>query len=252
MKALVITVAGCSSRFSESIGKPVLKAIYCEESLEQGLLWRMLSLAAPYFEKIVVVGGFQFEHLEEYLFSLPSALTENVSLVNNVHFADRGSGWSLYEGLFTIQYDTLDSVLFAEGDLFVDKESFASLCEGHEDALTYTNHLIDASTSVVYYEDTRHHPHYLYDTAHNALMVPEPFLRIFNSGQIWRFGDPKRLFDLIENMTQEELSGTNLELVNRYFRSCQLDEVEMVEFKEWINCNTIGDYRRAFAPKECA
>lgn len=252
MKALVITVAGCSSRFSKSIGRSVLKAVYHEGSPERGLLWRMLSLGSSYFEKIVVVGGFQFDYLTKYLSLLPTSLTENVSLVNNAHYADRGSGWSLYEGLRVIQHDPLDSILFAEGDLFVDRESFGLLCEGCDDALTYTNHLIDASTSVVYYEDVEHHPHYLYDTAHNALMVPEPFLRIFNSGQIWRFGDPKRLFDLMADMPLEELSGTNLELVNNYFQERSLDEVQMVEFKEWINCNTIDDYRQAFVAKEHA
>ena len=42
MKVLIITVAGMSTRFSQSVGAPCLKCLYHEGRAKDSLLYRML------------------------------------------------------------------------------------------------------------------------------------------------------------------------------------------------------------------
>ena len=64
LKILVITVAGMSSRFSESLGYPCLKCLYHEEGIEASLLYRILHQNTK-FDRYVIVGGFMYEELEK-------------------------------------------------------------------------------------------------------------------------------------------------------------------------------------------
>ena len=43
MKVLIITVAGMSSRFSQSVGKETIKCLYHEETMTESLLYTILS-----------------------------------------------------------------------------------------------------------------------------------------------------------------------------------------------------------------
>ena len=63
MKILIVTIAGISSRFSESLGYDCLKCLYYENSFEESLLYRMLH-QNEHFDLYVLVGGFQYEKLE--------------------------------------------------------------------------------------------------------------------------------------------------------------------------------------------
>lgn len=251
MRALVVTVAGTSSRFSESTGEPTLKCIYHEGDPSRTLIGRILRQAGRAFDRIVVVGGFMFDELEEHLASLLSAaLVEKVQLVRNDHFADRGSGWSLFEGLKALQGEPLEAVVFVEGDLSMADESMAALCSRSGDAITCTDSPVEARSSVALYEDAEGHPRYAYDTAHGLLKVGEPFRWIRSSGQAWRFGDPERLFAVMGELPESAHAGTNLELVGAYFSPLQMSDVELICLQGWLNCNTVQDYRRAFAGEE--
>lgn len=247
MQALIITVAGLSSRFSASIQRDVLKCTYTESDAVSTLLYRMLSLAEGSFDRIVIVGGHRFDELCAYIDDhVPSILRESITMVFNEHYADRGSGWSLYLGLEALDLSEFDSVTFIEGDLYFDEGSFAELCLSDRDTLTFNRLTIDASTSVAFYIDGSGHPRYIYDTAHGDLVISEPFTRIYNSAQAWRFSDPSRLGEVVAQLSESKLVGTNLELINGYFSPLDLGDIRLLEFEEWINCNTVQDYRNAF------
>lgn len=250
MNALIITVAGISSRFGKSLGREALKCIYSEGGIENSLLHRLLDLSSS-FDRIVIVGGYRFGELEEYISHVSDNninLKDKPVLVYNSHFEDRGSGWSFYLAIETLRGDLpdLDSIVFAEGDLYFDKESFDLVYKSNRDVLTSNTHVIDASKSVAFYCDRDFRPHYIYDTSHGLISVSEPFTRIYNSGQVWKFANPVKLLDLSKDMPKSLHSQTNLELINRYFSVGSIDDLDVVEFKEWINCNTVDDYRRAF------
>lgn len=246
MDALIITVAGTSSRFGKSLGREALKCVYSESGVERTLLFRLLKLGSS-FDKIIVVGGYRIHELEAFLAnSIPVETREKVSLVNNPHFEDRGSGWSLHLAVEELKSEAIDSIVFAEGDLLLDENSFTEVSTSKHDVLTCNAHVIDASSSVAFYCDMEMHPHYLYDTSHGALEISEPFTRIYNSGQVWRFSNPAKLFALDDDLTEEAHSRTNLELINAYFSSESINDLDLIEFRTWINCNTVDDFRRAF------
>ena len=68
MKVAVITVAGISSRFNEGIEEAgrCLKAIYTEGNLSDTLLFHLVKKCS-YADRIIVVGGYKFEDLEQYI-----------------------------------------------------------------------------------------------------------------------------------------------------------------------------------------
>lgn len=57
MKVLIITVAGMSTRFSESVGYPCLKCLYYKQDMKESLLYRFL-YEYPEFDRYIIVGGF--------------------------------------------------------------------------------------------------------------------------------------------------------------------------------------------------
>lgn len=243
MKILIVTVAGMSGRFSESLGYPCLKCLYHENGIQESLLYQMLHQNTE-FDFYVVVGGFQYQQLKTVLETEFREFGERLLLVENPHYEDYGSGYSLYLALQAIRDKDFSEVVFAEGDLFVDKESFRKVYDSQRDVLTCNTEAILAEKAVAFYFDQEYGVHYLYDTAHNILEIKEPFRGIFNSGQIWKFADPKRLRQSMEVIAQEEWRGTNLVLVQEYFGSLARDDYEIIMFQDWINCNTISDYRR--------
>lgn len=247
MDVLVLTVAGLSTRFSASIGYEVLKCTYTESGDTATLLYRILDVAERFFDKIVVVGGYRYRELQSYISCHVShAVQQKIELVFNERFSDFGSGWSLLLGLKAIDLTKATSVTFVEGDLYFDIPTFEQVCQSRKDTITYNHRTIDAATSVAFYIDAVSHPHYIYDTAHGDLFIPEPFMRIYNSGQAWKFTDPKRLQNAIDGLHYEQHAGTNLELINAYFSLLTVDEICLLGFDVWINCNTVWDYRSAF------
>lgn len=245
MKVLLLTVAGLSSRFSESVGYSCLKCIYHEHSVQESLLYRMLD-RHELFDRIVIVGGFKFRELEEFVNREFAGIRHKLLLVENTHFADYGSGYSFQAGVRALERDAegavCDELIFAEGDLFVDDDSFRAVCMSAGSVMTYTRKPIYADKSVAFYLDMNDTPHYIYDTAHGSLRIDEPFKAVFNSGQVWKFARPNVLRDILDGMSEKDLQGTNLVPVNAYFQSIEDGEAELVGFRRWVNCNTLRDF----------
>ena len=247
MRALVITVAGMATRFSASVGTPCVKCVFSEgDDPSDTLLGRLLKQAGG-FDYVVVVVGWGADDIRSWLDAYtPECVAGRVIVVDNPHYSDYGSGWSLYVGLLALKGFGVDSVLFAEGDLYLDKATFAECCDFEGDLVTVSNFPIEAKTSVALYFNADGHPRYVYDTSHGLLEVPEPFSSIHNSGQVWGFGDAGLLFRAAAELGEEAHHGTNLVLVNEYFSRVAPEGVRRLSFATWVNCNTITDWRRAF------
>lgn len=243
MKILIVTVAGMSSRFSESVGYPCLKCLYSEEGIEKTLLYQMLHQEGK-FDYYIVVGGFKYEELQAAVRKHFREFGEKLCLIYNEHYKDYGSGYSLYLALKKIEHLDFDEVVFAEGDLHVDRESFRKIVDCPRDVLTCCREAIWADRAVAFYLDERYRIHYLYDTAHHALAICQPFLGIFNSGQIWKFADKERIDNVMNSISEDGWHGTNLVFVQEYFSSLGWDEYEIVTFHKWLNCNTYVDYKK--------
>ncbi len=244
MKILVVTVAGIASRFSESVGFPCLKCLYHEKDIRESLLWRMLHCEEE-FDLYCIVGGFRYEELEQAIDTQFADMKDRILLVRNDQYREYGSGYSLYLGLQeALKYD-FDELVFAEGDLSVDEVSFARVCGADKDVITCNTEAILADRAVVFYYDTEKRLHYLYDTAHGSLEIKEPFLAIYNSGQIWKFADRERLRSVVECLQEEEKQGTNLVIIQNYFGELSPQRYEKVTFQKWLNCNTVDDFRKS-------
>lgn len=243
MRVLIVTVAGMSTRFSESLGKSCLKCIYYHENITESLLYRMLNQPVD-FDKYIIVGGYQFEELQKVINEKFTKFIKKIILVNNEKYEKYGSGYSLYCGLKAAMELQFQQIVFAEGDLFVDSESFIKVCTSKKDLITCNQEAILASKAVAFYYDKQNIIHYIYDTGHNSLIINEPFLAIYNSGQIWKFAHSDRLRSTYSSMSQKDWQGTNLVLIERYFSQLKCEEYEIIPFKRWINCNTVSDFER--------
>lgn len=247
MKALIITAAGLSSRFCRSLGKEELKSIYFDDDLgEQAtILYRILSMASD-FDSIIVVGGYRFEELAAYVqTAIPSDIQGRITLVHNDHYSDKGSCYSLCIGIDALP-DSTSNVVFAEGDLCIDAKTFASVSASNRDVVTTTGLPVEANRSVALYFDASGKPRYAYDTEHGCLYIDEPFKCIYDSGQIWCFSNADRLKAIRAGLSEDQCASTNLELIGTYFRDLSREEIEIYQFVEWTNCNTVNDYRRVF------
>ena len=241
MKALIVTVAGMSGRFNDSIGKTdFLKCLYYEVDEKYSLLYQILQKSYYEADKIILVGGYRFELLENFV--QKSRFKDKIVLVYNEKFK-LGSMYSLYLGVKKAHELNAQEVIFAEGDLFFDSKTFAEILREKCDTVSVTAEDIQASKSVVFYVNQQGNLRYLYDTGHNILNISEPFKAIYNSGQIWRFQDVQKLYGLNESLQEIELAGTNLVLVQKYFGI--LPQVKTVKFQYWYNCNTLTDYKSA-------
>lgn len=158
MKILIVTVAGMSSRFSESLGRPCLKCIYYKESIKESLLYKMLHQNGD-FDRYVIVGGFMFDALKVVIEKEFQDFGDKIILVENAHYSDYGSGYSLYLGLAAIQDMDYDEVMFAEGDLFVDTESFKKVCDTPNNVITCNQEAILANKAVAFYYDKNYGIH---------------------------------------------------------------------------------------------
>lgn len=242
MRILLLTVAGLSSRFSDSLGRPCLKCIYYKNSFEETLLYKMLR-RQKYFDKVVIVGGFKYDELLISLKEHFSELQDKIILVENKAYSKYGSGYSFYVGMEAVKELEFDELVFAEGDLFVDDETFKKVCDAQKSVITYNQEVILANRAVALYFDFEGSVHYIYDAAHGSLQINEPFTAIYNSAQIWKFTQIDLLKDIMRQMTNDEKQGTNLVPINKYFQSIS-GEIAMIGFKKWINCNTVQDFNK--------
>jgi len=243
LKALLITAAGLSGRFSKSLGKKCLKCIYYEKTPEDSLLYHMICQNKE-FDRYIIVGGFLFEELEEFICCYLSDFQDRIVLTENRAYEEHGSGYSLYLGLREAVRLGCDELVFAEGDLYVDQDSFRKICNAKNNVITMNRESIEAKKAVAFYFDVNRRIHYIYDTSHSALEIREPFLGIYNSGQIWKFYDKERICSVFYSVSEEEWHGTNLVFIQKYFEGLDSRSYVSVMCDIWINCNTVNDFRK--------
>lgn len=243
MKILIVTVAGMSTRFSRSLGYDCLKCLYFREDIRESMLYRLLRQPV-YFDKYIIVGGYKFTELQETVECWFSDMFDRIILVENPYFAKYGSGYSLYFGIKEALKYKFNQIVFAEGDLSVDAGSFSRMYASAKDVVTISPDPIQAEKSVVFYKDRCDCLHYLYDTGHDTLFIPEPFKSVCNSGQMWKFANSQRVRDTYDGMSETEWRGTNLVFVERYFESMPGNEYDEIRLSHWVNCNTVEDFER--------
>ena len=154
MRIAVITIAGISSRFNERIDeeKKVLKCLYTESGKENTLLYHLMKKCS-YADNIVLIGGYKFDDLCSLYRNELAEAFPNATLVRNEHFSDLGSGYSLHLGLQEALKSDPSEILFVEGDLDIDDESFKRVVDADRSVLTYTYEPIYANKAVVLYKD---------------------------------------------------------------------------------------------------
>ncbi len=248
MKTLVITVAGTATRFNRDTEEPALKCLYNIGGPQNSLLYQILDKARE-FDEYIIVGGYLFDRLSEFVDSHLNEFKDRIKLVYNDKYSAYGSGYSLISGIMNADPQT-DEILFVEGDLYFDKEAFERIKNSERNVFTVNHEIITARKAVVVYENVNNQLRYLYDTSHNNLCIDEPFLAIYNSGQVWKFNDVTRLKTVVEGLNDSQIKGTNLEIIQSYFGNLSPTEYDMVQFSVWHNCNTVADYRIVYSKIE--
>lgn len=243
MKVLIVTVAGLSSRFSESLGYSCLKCLYHGQGNEDSMLYRLINMYD--FDRYIIVGGYRYEELVKAVEELLGEKRDNILLVENTKYAEYGSGYSLYLGVAEALKLNFSEIVFAEGDLLVDCKTFKEVCETPTDILTVNRDPILANKAVACYVDMNNKIHYIYDTNHTYLEIGEPFAAIYNSGQIWKFAQPELFRRVMASINEDAWKGTNLVLIQSYFS--ESEKVQVMTFEKWVNCNTVQDYENGIS-----
>lgn len=243
MKILIITVAGMSTRFSESVGHDVIKSIFYENDYSECILYKMIHQPVE-FDKYIIVGGYRYNELVAAVSKYFPELEDKIEMVENSKYRELGSGYSLYCGMRkALEYDASE-IVFAEGDLFVDRSSYITICNCLQSVVTYNTVPILADKAVAFYYNVENKIRYIYDTGHKALEIEEPFLAIYNSGQIWKFSEVDKVRELFGRLAPSAWEGTNLIFVEEYFNYIAKDNIAIKRIDEWINCNTVQDFLR--------
>lgn len=246
MKIAIITVAGVSSRFNKDIpdDEKVLKCLYYDESPQDTLIYHMLK-KIDYADKIVIVGGYKFADLIDYVEKhIPQYLQDKILIVENDHYSDLSSGYSLYLGIKELDnIDDISEILFVEGDLDIDDESFLNVVKSSKNVLTFNREPIYSNKAVVLCQDGNDEYHYLFNSDHGLLTINEPFKAIFNSGQIWKFQDRKSLKAANDYFKENIIEDTNLGIIQKYLDLIKYENIEIIGFEHWVNCNTREDYK---------
>ena len=242
-RALIIASAGCSTRFSQSVGRDVCKILYHEGPETECLLeWQLELALGNRFDSIVIVGGYAYEDLCAYVQRHHGGETR-IETVYNAHFRERGTCYSFVCGLEALRGRELDEIVFMEGDLMVDTASFSAVVESDRDVVTATRELIRADKSVAFYQTADGHLRYVYDPRHRALQIDGPLVVLGNSGQTWKFRDVGLLRKTSEALGVASHDDSNLAPIMAYFNARGLAQAEFIAFNDWFNCNVVEDYR---------
>jgi len=245
-QALLITSAGLSTRFSKSVGHDVLKITYHEGEPKRSLLGFQLDMASQLgLAPIILVVGYRSDEVQAFVSTYFAG--RDITIVKNERYRDWGTCYSFVLGVRKAQQMGVDDLVYMEGDLVVDRFSMQSLSSAPGNAISSNNELIIGASSVAFYVTEDGLLHYIYDTQHRALQIPEPFTILGNSGQVWKFSDTGKLYGIADSLGETELSGTNLIPVERYFHQVGTKDITWVRFADWVNCNEVGDYRNALA-----
>lgn len=244
MKSLIITVAGTATRFNRDTDEETLKCLYHKESPRFSLLSQIIYKSQD-IDEFIIVGGYLFDKLRTFIDINLSQYIHKIKLVYNPEYRNFGSGYSLIKGIESVD-EKSSEVVFVEGDLYFDESDFEWIKKSRLNVFTINGEPITADKAVAVYERTDGHIQYLYDTSHKYLSINEPFLAIYNSGQIWKFTDIDRLRTVVSGLSTEQRKGTNLEIIQGYFGALDKDLYEMIRISIWCNCNTVNDYNSVF------
>lgn len=240
MRAFITTVAGQSTRFNQGCADPVLKCLYHTEKTPECILSRLLRQAAEAgFDRLIVVGGYRYQDLQR---TVEEYHNPSIELVYNPRWQDSGSMYSLYYG--ALAAEGAAEILFCEGDVITDSESFRRLASAQEDSFAIAREPIFADRSVAAYQGSDGRLHYLFDTNHVALTFPANVKAIFHSAQAWKIGDGETFIRMNAQLTETERRGTNLVLIERYLRRHPMEKLNLITLEHWINCNTREDFAR--------
>lgn len=239
MKYLIITVAGTATRFNRDTKEDTLKCLYYTDEPRYALLPQLMKNCGEY-DKYIIVGGYLYEKLQKFVADNLAEYGDKVTLVYNEHFKDYGSGYSLYKGIEAITEP--GDVTFVEGDLYFKANVFKQVYDSPKSVISINREPIYSNKAVALYINADGMLRYLYDTNHQTLTVPEPFKAIFNSGQMWKFSSSEKLLKAVATLSEKQLQGTNLEIIQVYFGDMNAEEYDVVTFADWFNCNTVADY----------
>lgn len=242
MKVLIVTVAGISSRFNRDTSRNVLKCLYYEDSPTHSLLYQIVCKVLD-FECVIIVGGYLYDELVMYAEKYLSNLGPQIELVYNAHYKDYGSGYSLIKGVERVP-EVANEIIFVEGDLYFDNESFSLVKKSLYDVITVNHEFITSEKAVALYVDEIDKVHYIYDTNHSLLSIPSPIKAIYNSGQIWKFTSLSKLNSVISLLSPKQIQGTNLEIIQAYFDNIPVSDLNFIALNTWFNCNTVADYQK--------
>ena len=242
MKVLIVTVAGISSRFNRDTSRNVLKCLYYEDSPTHSLLYQIVCKVLD-FERVIIVGGYLYDELVMYAEKYLSNLGPQIELVYNAHYKDYGSGYSLIKGVERVP-EVANEIIFVEGDLYFDNESFSLVKKSLYDVITVNHEFITSEKAVALYVDEIDKVHYIYDTNHSFLSIPSPIKAIYNSGQIWKFTSLSKLNSVISLLSPKQIQGTNLEIIQAYFDNIPVSDLNFIALNTWFNCNTVADYQK--------
>lgn len=243
MKVLIVTVAGISSRFNRDTSRNVLKCLYYEDSPTHSLLYQIVCKVLD-FERVIIVGGYLYDELVMYAEKYLSNLGPQIELVYNAHYKDYGSGYSLIKGVERVP-EVANEIIFVEGDLYFDNESFSLVKKSLYDVITVNHEFITSEKAVVaLYVDEIDKVHYIYDTNHSLLSIPSPIKAIYNSGKIWKFTSLSKLNSVISLLSPKQIQGTNLEIIQAYFDNIPVSDLNFIALNTWFNCNTVADYQK--------
>lgn len=245
MRTLIITVAGTATRFNSDTEEPTLKCLYNIGGARNTLLYQILDKARD-IDEYIIVGGYLYGKLKAFVNEELPEFKDRIKLVYNPEYSTYGSGYSLILGIRILNPYT-DEVIFVEGDLYFDSSDFDRIKKSTKDVFTVNHELITAKKAVVVYENEDGYLRYLYDTTHSYLQIREPFLAVYNSGQVWKFKDTDKLSRVVNGLSPEQTKGTNLEIIQGYFEDLMPERYEMVEFSTWHNCNTVKDYETVYS-----
>lgn len=241
-------MAGISSRFNKDLPEEnkILKCLYYEDNPQDTLIYHMLEKTG-YADRIIIVGGYKYDDLIAYIDThIPEKLKNKIIPIYNDHYSDLSSGYSLYLGIKEIldNFTGIDEVLFVEGDLDIDTESFKKVISSEKNVLTFNYEPIYSNKAVVLYQNSNDEYHYLFNSDHGLLSLDEPFQAIFNSGQTWKFKDMESLKMANDNFYENLIEDTNLGIIQKYFDLVENNEdIEIIGLRHWVNCNTREDYK---------
>ena len=248
MKIVIVTVAGVSSRFNKDIpeDEKILKCLYYDENPKDTLIYHMLEKSS-YADEIIIVGGYKYSDSESYIEkAIPQELAEKITLVYNDHYSDLSSGYSLYLGIDCAlnKFTDIDEILFVEGDLDIDDESFDNVVKSPNNVLTFNHEPIYSNKAVVLYQNENDEYKYLFNSDHGMLSMTEAFKAIFNSGQTWKFQDMELLKKANDNFGENLIEDTNLGIIQKYFDLVEdSNDIDIIGLNHWVNCNTRKDYQ---------